>query len=370
MIVNHPRPLDAGQARGTLVGMKRPGLVLCLAALTCLAGPVGQYLGYEVDRTETSIRTGRDSIHYFLPAPGDTILVSNLTDTTTVLAETLLTEPAWVLRQALYGDSVVITIDTMYESGDTVLHQPWSLGDSSRWYNHYLVPFNVGTSWRTGLEGTFYADIDGDGTIDTMSIWADTVQVTGIEDVTVPYGLVEDCWVVKTTMRQAVALTYQSIPARETAEVCQVQWYKDSLWAVKDSSYVLAHAYVQVVIWLPAADIVSQSLGQLAGIWTGVQEPPTPGWAARISAGPNPFRRSTVLHLSAGPLDHSTTAVSIFDASGRLIRTLPASGVERGASSVVWDGRNDLGRDQPAGIYIVRSSNGDAVLPTVVVKTE
>jgi len=357
--------LDRTPVRATLTKddcgkMKYAVSALTLLAMAVSAGPVGRYLGYEVGRTETAVHSGTDSVHYLLPSPSDTITYTNLSDTTTVLAETTIGEPAWVLRQTVSGDTSYTALDTVFESGDTLLHQPWRLGDSIRSYNLYLVPFSLDLWWRTGLEGTFYADIDGDGTIDTTAIWADTVRVTGIEDVTVPYGFVPGCYKLRTTLRQATALTLQGIAVRDTAEVTQVQWYKDSLWWVKDSSYVFARAYAQVVVWLHVADIVSEVNGQLLSLATPVEEARATAPAAPIWAGPNPFSHVLRLQSSTG---HPMT-VDVFDAAGRRVRSL---GLDRDA---VWDGRDDRGRALPAGAYVIRPRGQGAPRPTTVIKTD
>jgi outer membrane protein assembly factor BamB len=39
-----------------------------------------------------------------------------------------------------------------------------------------------------------------------------------------------------------------------------------------------------------------------------------------LSISPNPTRGTTLLHLTAGPLDHLTTLLRVYDASGRLVR--------------------------------------------------
>jgi len=72
----------------------------------------------------------------------------------------------------------------------------------------------------------------------------------------------------------------------------------------------------------------------------------------RLSISPNPFRGSVLIrldHLNAGMLEHS--AVTIFDASGRLVR---AWRVSRNTSGVTWDGTDDRGRRLPAAVYFVR----------------
>jgi hypothetical protein len=69
-----------------------------------------------------------------------------------------------------------------------------------------------------------------------------------------------------------------------------------------------------------------------------------------LTSEPNPFRSSTVLHLTTGPLDHSATHLRIYDAQGRLVRTLAASQ----AGQIIWNGSDDAGRLLPSGTYLVR----------------
>jgi hypothetical protein len=72
--------------------------------------------------------------------------------------------------------------------------------------------------------------------------------------------------------------------------------------------------------------------------------------ALLLACTPNPFRLSTVLHLTTGPLDHSTTCLRIYDVQGRLVRTLGTSQ----ATQTMWDGRNDAAQLLPSGTYLVR----------------
>jgi hypothetical protein len=69
-----------------------------------------------------------------------------------------------------------------------------------------------------------------------------------------------------------------------------------------------------------------------------------------LTCEPNPFRSSTVLHLTTGRLDHLTTFLHIYDVQGRLVRTLAASR----ATQTTWDGRDDAGHLLPSGTYLVR----------------
>jgi len=68
--------------------------------------------------------------------------------------------------------------------------------------------------------------------------------------------------------------------------------------------------------------------------------------------GPNPFRRETSFRLSlaaAGPAN-----LAIFDARGRMVRTLQVGELGAGVHEVTWDGTDDQGNPVAAGIYLGR----------------
>ena len=46
--------------------------------------------------------------------------------------------------------------------------------------------------------------------------------------------------------------------------------------------------------------------------------------------------------------------LTIYDALGRLVRTLARQNMFTGEHEIVWDGRDSSGRDLPAGIYLCR----------------
>jgi len=90
--------------------------------------------------------------------------------------------------------------------------------------------------------------------------------------------------------------------------------------------------------------IKTDSLGNVA-----VAEPRQPQAASlKLQAEPNPCRSSTVLHLTTGPLDHSTT-LRIYDASGRLVWSEPVR-----TSSLILHPSS-----LPAGAYFLRLNAGD-----------
>jgi flagellar hook assembly protein FlgD len=49
----------------------------------------------------------------------------------------------------------------------------------------------------------------------------------------------------------------------------------------------------------------------------------------------------------------------VFDLRGRLVRTLTERGYAAGEVSILWDGKDDAGRRQAAGTYLVQLDSGD-----------
>ncbi len=85
-----------------------------------------------------------------------------------------------------------------------------------------------------------------------------------------------------------------------------------------------------------------------------------------ISGAPNPFRESTRIGFvlpAGGPVE-----LRVFDASGRLVRTLAKSDYPAGPHAIEWDGADRLGRAVQAGRYFVRLRVGDVVRSVPVVR--
>lgn len=83
----------------------------------------------------------------------------------------------------------------------------------------------------------------------------------------------------------------------------------------------------------------------------GVPEPPSAD-ALSIRPSPNPSARGTIM-LVSGPAGSSARIV-VFDASGRVVRQLWQGALSGQAFGVTWDGRDDSGREVPAGVYLLR----------------
>jgi carboxypeptidase T len=92
---------------------------------------------------------------------------------------------------------------------------------------------------------------------------------------------------------------------------------------------------------------------------TGVSERLDRRGEARIGLfenRPNPFRSSTTIAFTL-PASNDPAALRIFDQSGRAVRTIiadPASAARSlgtASYSLVWDGKDNSGKDTPSGVY-------------------
>jgi hypothetical protein len=78
-----------------------------------------------------------------------------------------------------------------------------------------------------------------------------------------------------------------------------------------------------------------------------------PGGSVRLEARPNPARRHVLFQVGAGP-ESAPVELRIFDAQGRLVRSLAASRRPSAASLVAWDRRDAQGRRLAGGVYFCR----------------
>ena len=88
-----------------------------------------------------------------------------------------------------------------------------------------------------------------------------------------------------------------------------------------------------------------------------------------LTVSPNPFRGSVHISLDCS-LGRSTflSSVQIFDAQGRLVRSLPIPpSIVTRSLSLSWDGADDAGRHLPAGVYYV-SSRGEQATPVLLLR--
>lgn len=72
---------------------------------------------------------------------------------------------------------------------------------------------------------------------------------------------------------------------------------------------------------------------------------------------PNPFSRSTEIRYWVP--SNTPVRLTIYDSTGRLVKSLISGETRRGANRIVWSGRDDLGRLVPSGIYFLHLKAGD-----------
>jgi len=75
---------------------------------------------------------------------------------------------------------------------------------------------------------------------------------------------------------------------------------------------------------------------------------------------PNPFNPETFIKFSLKEKDH--TKIDIFNIKGQKVKTLLDSVVESGEHTVIWNGRDDFGRELAGGVYLYRMATSDMIL--------
>jgi hypothetical protein len=115
-----------------------------------------------------------------------------------------------------------------------------------------------------------------------------------------------------------------------------------------------------------AGPITGGNYWALIGFWqpegqTGVREAQ---WSSgqvtetRLYAPqPNPARARVAIRYTLHA--QCQTQLQVHDLTGRVVRTLLASSMKRGAYSVTWNGADDRGRSLAHGVYFVRLTAGD-----------
>jgi flagellar hook assembly protein FlgD len=67
---------------------------------------------------------------------------------------------------------------------------------------------------------------------------------------------------------------------------------------------------------------------------------------------PNPFRHAT--EITFGLPDPAPVRLVVYDVGGRLVRTVVEGNRPSGYHTVVWRGRDDVGRAVTPGVYFLR----------------
>ncbi|MBD3276944.1 MAG: T9SS type A sorting domain-containing protein [Candidatus Aegiribacteria sp.] len=76
-----------------------------------------------------------------------------------------------------------------------------------------------------------------------------------------------------------------------------------------------------------------------------------------VSVAPNPFHSSASISFELS--EPGWTSVTVYDLSGKIIRTLEDSELVTGQHSIVWDGLRENGEPVSVGLYLCRIQSGD-----------
>jgi hypothetical protein len=136
-------------------------------------------------------------------------------------------------------------------------------------------------------------------------------------------------------------------------------------WTIADTSvvcmsinlWVLSTSVADRVQRNVPVDLVLDDLIDTTSVTPPV--PPARYEARPLAVQPNPAPGGCALRFSlAAPGDGS---LSVFDASGRRVRTVESGGFTRGLHAPHWDGRDDAGHTVPRGVYFAQLRLGHDV---------
>jgi len=71
-----------------------------------------------------------------------------------------------------------------------------------------------------------------------------------------------------------------------------------------------------------------------------------------LNASPNPF--AGTLNIALESKNPQMISVELFNLRGQKLRTLQAPTLKHGSWNILWDGKDTAGKDQPAGLYLLR----------------
>ena len=114
--------------------------------------------------------------------------------------------------------------------------------------------------------------------------------------------------------------------------------------------------------WVTAVDLSgleSESSGSVSAVLSAKDEVGLPTEFALKQNYPNPFNPSTQIQYALP--NESSVVISIYDITGRLVRTLVNEFQSPGYRTVTWNATNDMGRPVSAGMYIYSIHAGDFI---------
>jgi hypothetical protein len=98
----------------------------------------------------------------------------------------------------------------------------------------------------------------------------------------------------------------------------------------------------------PYAYWIENAAGDFSGPWTATLHAP----ALTLHVSRNPFRESVAFSWSAPA--RAAASITIYDATGRLVRRVALDTALSTRGEAIWDGRDEASRNVPAGLYWAR----------------
>jgi hypothetical protein len=233
---------------------------MILLVLTLIAGPVGDYIGYDYDYSIAY--QGYDTLYSIFGDDGDTTVYDTVTTIDTL---NYGGNPAYFNRH--------IRVSDLWSRNDTLFS--WEVGDTLFTYitrdtisqKTYVTPFYTGLQWDLDIAGeTLIIDIDNDSIHDTLVVQSGIAEVTDSVMITVPLGTF-DVFEISSTMN---VIGWQSL----FDDSCRI-WIRDWQWLapyigiVKDSTVVIDT--VHQVIWFELGRFIFYSEAVDSG-YTAVAE--------------------------------------------------------------------------------------------------
>ncbi len=105
--------------------------------------------------------------------------------------------------------------------------------------------------------------------------------------------------------------------------------------------------------------IKTDSLGMLSGINEKVSGMNTVARRFNISVFPNPFSNRMQIKLQINNIELKKTSLAIYDVTGKLIITFLLPEIPTLLPTVVWDGKDNMGKQIQAGVYFIQFRSGN-----------
>jgi hypothetical protein len=109
------------------------------------------------------------------------------------------------------------------------------------------------------------------------------------------------------------------------------------------------------------------ALDNMPGVAVEQKTEPTAVFETALNAFPNPFNPVSYINVSlsnAMPMN-----LAVYNASGRLVRTLYSGAGKIGNNKFIWDGVSSSGSPAASGLYLIRMTAGNKILNRSVVLT-